>query len=275
MPDTNRYRDNNINDDEMDSYLNPSTQSITEKDKLEKVYNAFLDGNQTGKDLANKLTDEGLISEVKVWRNSWGYMYDPSGKSVYISQHPMPEQAYNRYVIMLGTDLQGNPLWPQRDEMDQYRFLHEVSHAYQYYLVKKEVGIKGSQQIPSEGTEIGTDSTFGQLLDICHTIRKHFNGNKGLTTWGSQADYDTIQPKEEEIRTRAMEDANELVTMYLWNPFYFYKVMEYLAGDIPGYGVQSLSQDRLALITSYGKQKITDLVQDYVSEMKRNFIYAH
>ncbi len=274
MSNTDRYRNYSTTNDELCGYLNLYTQSITEKDKLREVYNALLDENQIGKDLANRLTDENLISEVKTWKGSWGYMYDPSTKSIYLSQYPMPEWAYDRYVIMLGTDSQDNPLWPQRDEMDQYRFLHEVSHAYQYYLVREEAGIEKGQQIPSNGAEIGTESTFGELLDICHSVRKHFNGSKGLTTWGSQADYDSIQPKEEEIRKRTIEDANELVTMYLWNPFYFYKVMEYLAGEIPGYTEQSLHQDRLALITPYAKQKISRLVNNYVSEMKKNFIYA-
>ena len=61
----------------------------------------------------------------------------------------------------------------------------------------------------------------------------------GLSTWGNVPDYDNIsEPSQSAIR--AIEDANELITMYLWNPKYLDVFLDYISININEYDFSNL-----------------------------------
>jgi len=57
--------------------------------------------------------------------------------------------------------------------------------------------------------------------------------------------------------------------MYLWSPEYFDTYLNYLSGNIPGYGESNLAQDGLAQLPNSKKELLKQVVLDYVDEMKR------
>lgn len=251
-----------------------SPKSIGENTQLKTFYDAFLNiperidpehQNQLGHQMATFLTDRGYINQIKTWNNSWGYQYDSSDKSISISQYQMPPEMYDKYVIQLGIDAStGQSLYPKPEEMDQYRFLHEVGHAFQDYSIDQE----GSSRWYDKAIAGELDSPYAILLGYCYKIRTE-NPNRGLTTWGGQADYDGITNTESRNATRAIDDVNELITMYIWHPQYFETYMDYLAQELPGYGVENLNQDKLMPLTHDKKDSVRQLVYEYVGNIKQ------
>jgi hypothetical protein len=214
--------------------------------------------------LGDFLVDKGLIRGVDVWKNSWGFKYE-DGK-VYISEKEMSEEQYQHYIFRLGIDQETQEmLFPQPEEMDQYRFLHETSHAYQEYLTNKESpGNPDQWYTKVMNNEI--DSNYAILWNYC--FEKRQQGDKGLSTLGNVPDYSSIQNQLSQSAVRAIEDANELVTMYLWHPQYLETFLDYISGNKNGYGDSDLDNDGLTKISNNEKENLLLLMQTYVNEMK-------
>ena len=215
--------------------------------------------------LGGFLVNQGYIRKIAPLSGSWGFMYED--KTISIGDQPISKTNYEHYFFRLGQNPQTRePLYPTgQDETDCYRFLHEVSHAYQDYLTKKENPTNPDTwyQKAASGE---LDSPFAVLFGVCAQIRQK-DINRGLSTWGNVPDY--AADRSTELAARTIDDANELVTMYLWNPEYFNTYLDYLAGDYPGYGDQNLEEDGLTKLTPDGKELIRTLVMDYIEEMKQ------
>lgn len=239
------------------------------------------EGGNPEKELARELgifvVNQGYVSEIDMWKGSWGCKY--GNKKISINEYPMPQKEYEYYIFRLGADTEtGTQLFPENgDETDQYRFLHETSHAYQQYLVDKESPDNPRMwydRALKEG-EGKIDSNYGLLFEFCYRKRKESkrraeDPDRGLSTWGNVPDYNCVSDASSQNAVRAIEDANELVTMYLWNPQYLTTFLEYLSGNVPGYDEMSLQEDRLLKISEKEKEKesLKLLVGEYILEMK-------
>lgn len=264
----------------MPNFENGFLQQKKQKEELQKNVDGFLTlpdkrgGGNPDKDLAKKLgsflVNRGYIAAIDMWIGSWGCKY--GNKKISINEYPMPEKEYEYYIFRLGTDVAtGKQLFPENgDETDQYRFLHETSHAYQQYLVDTESPDNPRMwydRVLQEGTG-KIKSVFGLLFEYCYKKRRE-NINKGLSTWGNVPDYNCVQDPSSQAAVRAIEDANELITMYLWNPQYLDTFFKYLSGNIPGYDDQSLQEDRLSKISENERDALRLIVEEYIQEMKR------
>ncbi|HPL93287.1 MAG TPA: hypothetical protein PLB38_03335 [bacterium] len=243
------------------------------------VYN-FLDLPERRKfenpdfDLAQKLgvflVKQGFITNVKVLEGSWAFKYNSGDKTIYINDIPMPIEGYHEYIFCLGQNSKtGEYLFPEPgDETSRYRFLHEVSHAYQVYLRDKETN--GNKDYWCEkliNHEI--NSIFGLLFEYCYRKRKIHGNGIGLSACGNSSVYNNVSEPSQGL-TRANEDANELITMYLWNPKYFETFLDYVSVNIPGYGEESLRRDHLIKISNTEKEGLKKVVMEYIREMKEN-----
>jgi hypothetical protein len=216
--------------------------------------------------LGNFLVDQNLIQGIGVWTNSWGFKYE--NRKIYIAGNKMPDKQYLYYIFRLGIDPETRePLFPNPNETDQYRFLHETSHAYQKYLTIKE-NPNNPDQWYTKASNNEIDSNYAILWNFC--FKKRLQGGKGLSTWGNVPDYNSIQNPQSQAAIKAIEDVNELVTMYLWHPKYFETFLDYLSGNISGYGDSELENDNLAKISKTEKEALASLIKDYVDEMKKN-----
>ena len=111
------------------------------------------------------------------------------------------------------------------------------------------------------------NSVFGILFEYCYKKRRE--QSLGLSTWGNVPDYNSVsEPSQSAVR--AIEDANELITMYLWNPKYFDTFLDYVSCNIPGFNEQSLREDGLGKITQQEKEGLKQLIKEYINEMKQN-----
>ncbi len=180
----------------------------------------------------------------------------------------MSHENYEYYIFRLGQNQQtGQNLFPDfGDETDQYRFLHETSHAYQDYLMNKESnGEKDKWYDKVINREI--NSIFGILFEYCYKKRRE--QNSGLSTWGNVPDYNNVsEPSQSAVR--AIEDANELITMYLWNPKYLDIFLDYVSCNIDGFNEENIRNDGLSKITQQERSRLKQLIQEYIKEMKQN-----
>ncbi len=232
------------------------------------------EANNPDKDLARNLgdflVDEGFISEIGINRGSWGYKYE--NKAINISGVPMPKAQYDYYIFRLGRDPNGGKeLFPLiGDETDQYRFLHEVGHAYQDYLIHQESPDNPEgwyDRVLADGG-VAVNSNFELLFRYCFKKRVE-NPGKGLSTWGNVPDYESVQDQASQYATRAVEDANELIVMYLWNPQYLRTFLDYLSGKIPGYGDANLQEDGLIKISAEEVEALKLAIEEYIAGMKQ------
>lgn len=228
------------------------------------------------KKLGDFLIKNKCIEGIGVWRGSWGFKYENG--TIHVSENPMPDTAKDYYIFKLPSRLSNGKetnLFPINDnEIDIYRFLHETSHAYQEHLMKKEspdTPQKWYDRVLLEGSS-KIDSTLGILFEFCKKKREQSADGKGLSTWGNVPDYNRITHQESQFATRAIEDANELVTMYLWNPNYFETYIDYLSLSSnvadKGYNERNLDNDKLIKITEKEADAVKELVHNYVEEMK-------
>lgn len=224
------------------------------------------------KNLGNFLIDKGFIKGVDILKDSWGFMYNFDDKKISIADKEISKENYAYYIFRLGEDQNGESLFPkQGDETNQYRFLHETSHAYQNYLTTKESSESNidSLQWYNKAVSGENDSTFSLLYKLCYEIRKA-NEDRGLSTWGNVPDYNNINITNDRIAMRALEDANELVVMQLWHPKYFETFLDYVSLKIDGYNTGNLEEDRLVQISSNTQQILKEIVELYTEEMKIN-----
>ena len=224
------------------------------------------------KNLGNFLVDKDFIKEIDMWKGSWGFKYNSENKKISIAEREMSKENYEYYIFRLGKDQNGESLFPkQGDETNQYRFLHETSHAYQNYLIEKESLEKNTDPLSwyNQAIQGDDDSTFSLLFKVCYA-RRQINENRGLSTWGNVPDYESIDIKNNRIGMKAIEDANELVTMQLWHPKYLETFLDYLSLEIEGYNEANLERDKLAKITPNTRQALKGIVELYVEEMRIN-----
>lgn len=214
------------------------------------------------------LVKQGFIKKIEVLKGAWGFKYNSRDKVLSINDLPMSLENYHRFIFELGQNPQtGEDLFPEQgDETSQYRFLHEVSHAYQVYLRDKETAGREEQWCEKVLNHEIT-SVFGILFEYCYLKRR--TQGLGLSVAGNLPDYDNV-PEPSQGLTRANEDANELITMYLWNPKYFETFLDYLSGNIRGYGDESLRRAGLRKISNKEKDGLKEIIAEYIREMKEN-----
>jgi len=223
-------------------------------------------------ELGRFLIEKGYIKKIGIFNGSWGFSYNSDSKKISIADREISKEDYDYYIFRLGQDSSGEHLYPKHgDETDQYRFLHETSHAYQTYLIDKESQENnlGPLSWYNKAVEGSNDSTFSLLFQLCYKIRET-NENRGLSTWGNVPDYESIDGDANRIAMKALEDANELVTMSLWHPEYLKTFLNYVSLQIEGYDEESLVQDRLVKVSSKTQQTLKDIIDLYVIEMKNN-----
>lgn len=238
------------------------------------------------KRLYSKVIEKRFFTQLIPWRNSYGMGYKDG--AIYLNENPMEYSLYKHYVF---NDPQN--LKPSYEKWDNYRFVHELSHSYQGMQMDKDIStlsslnmqdingwaynmrILGQDRVNLTEREFRASygdieiSNYAKLFGYCYYLRekyKHLADHRYLTTFANQLDY---RSESQEVRYHlgAIEDANELVTMFLWNPNYFMSYMNYLSGEIPNYN-RYKQVDNLITISLAEKNKIIDLVREYVKEMK-------
>lgn len=111
------------------------------------------------------------------------------------------------------------------------------------------------------------DSNFSLLFRFCYENRKN-NPGKGLSTWGNVPDYNNITNLNIQNAIRAIEDANEMVTMYMWHPDYFKTFLNYVSLNIPDYKESDLNKDKFTKISDQTSLSLKTLLEMYIDEMK-------
>jgi hypothetical protein len=262
--------------------LEKKDEKIELKRKMEIYYDSFPKRREVGnsdsslaKELTLFLIDKEYITEVQKW-NSWGCKYEDG--VIFINEQEIPQEKENYYIFRLGENqLTGEHLFPKigdgvGGEVDTYRFLHETNHAYQDWRKDEDNSERWFEDAISKSVKEKT-SPMERIFKFCYEKRKE--QGFGLSTWGNVPDYDyrahpEIPNIESEVATRAWEDVNELSTMYLWHPEYLNTFLEYLSGNIDGYGNQDLKEDKLVRITEEEKKFLQKNILQYIEEMKEN-----
>lgn len=208
-----------------------------------------------------------------IWvSNDWWFSYNSWTRNIYSASasNAMPKEAYNYYIFRLWkeTSNQANLFPDYWKETDRYRFLHEVWHAYQDYLINKEFPSNPDNWY-TEAVSWRINSNFAKLYKLCFELRTTPE-NRGLwlSTWGNVPNYDN--PSYDPTWVRALEDANELVTMYLWHYEYFATFMDYLSLDIRWYDKSSIIKDWLIPLDQETKQEIETLVIELIKQIIRD-----
>ncbi len=172
------------------SYENKSEEEQEKLEKFKKIVGNWLTLPEKAKeenpdeDLPKKLGDflveKKVINKIDAWRGSWGFKYEEG--TIYISENPIPENAKNYYIFRMPSELSDGRevnLFPEKEkEIDVYRFLHETSHAYQEYLMKKESPDDPGRwygRALSEG-DSKIDSNLGLLFEFCKEKREQNAG---------------------------------------------------------------------------------------------------
>jgi hypothetical protein len=217
--------------------------------------------------LGEFLVENGYVNDLKVWLGSWGKKYMEREKTIYLNEKPMPHDMYNRYFFRLGQNQRGQDIFPSEgDEADRYGILHETNHAYQLLLMDIEAGSKEAWYGNIMNSRFGT-TVLDRLVQLCLYVR--MTSSKGLTLWGSQPDYNSIENRDVNLIARSVEDANELVTMAIWHPDYFALYLNYLAGQIPEYSLDQVIADGLQPITPEQKKSLQDIMGKYIQTMRQ------
>ncbi len=241
------------------------------------------------KSLGLFLVEREFIKGIEKREEDWGFMYHSVTRKISLSEKEMPHIKWEHCIFKVGdNEKTGENIFPSPGpETEKYRFLHEANHAYQDYLCGKECpdNPKEWYQKVLEG-EI--DSCYGKLFFFCFKKREENDENegekrkkeKGLSVWGNAPNYGkeedgNILNRASEIAVRAQEDANELVTMFLWHPSYLDVYLDYLSlnynnpqirekeltgEDLEKRGVIRISSEEVCLLKK--------MVRAYAEEMK-------
>lgn len=238
-------------------------------------------------DMRNFLIDTGYIKSVASWDNSWGFAYVSDKKCIEFPTIPISENNYNYYIFRLGFFPDGSSFFPGKDEVDTYRFNHEVGHAFQSYLMDKEAG-GYVNWINSKIITNTLETPFSRLFRFCYKKRSEYSRYSedgltsvklGLTTWGNES-YDEMWDPENSYDINVLhqnvygvaEDSNDLVNMALWHPEYINMYLKYLSLEIPGYGRSSVENDKLVPLSVEEARELSNLIKGYISKVK-NIIY--
>jgi hypothetical protein len=246
------------------------------------------------KKLGAFLAKEGYIKGVDINCENWGYLYCSDKRKIFVSELGMPHLKWEHCIFKMGTNEETNEnFFPSPGtETEKYRFLHEANHAYQDFLCVCE-----SPENPKEwyqkSLEGKIDSVYSELFNFCFHKRAEEDTEKGekkdmergLSIWGNAPNYNykeknSIPNRASELAVRAQEDANELVTMYLWHPNYFNTYLDYLSLNHNRHEIRELELTRedlekkgLLRISKEEAEYLKEVVSSYIREMKKNINY--
>lgn len=216
------------------------------------------------------LVKKGYIRSIEEQAHSWGFIYSSSAKKIYISREWMPKEKWEHCIFRLGMNKETNEnFYPERgEETKKYRFLHEVSHAYQELLFSKE-SLDDSKLWHEKALNGEINSCFSSLFNFCFQKREE-ETKRGLSIWGNAPQYDHLQDEKipnrvSEIAVRAQEDANELVTMYIWHPEYFQSFIEHLLTS----SEKKLKEECFIKLSEKEGDYLKEIIKQYVEEMKK------
>ncbi len=265
------------------------------KEKLKKKIDEKLDvppkalegdkNKEIEKSLGAFLVKEGYIKDIKEREEDWGFVYYSATRDIAVSQKEMPHGKWEKCIFKMGVnDKTGENLFPEPGkETEKYRFLHEASHAYQEYLCHKE-----SPDNPllwhEKSLEGEIESSYSHLFRFCFAKRMEAkeerkekeDSEKGLSIWGNVTKYkgDGVN-KESEVAVRAQEDANELITMFLWHPDYLTSYLDYLTLNHENSRVrerevtrEDLEKRGLVQLSRQEASYLEEVIESYVEEMK-------
>ncbi len=217
------------------------------------------------------LVENGYIKGIEEQKHGWGFIYSSSTRKIYTSEKWMPKEKWKHCIFRVGINEEvGESFYPEPgEETKKYRFLHEVNHAYQEYLFSRE-SVDDPKLWHERSLQGKIDSCFSDLFNFCFQKRDNFP-KRGLSIWGSAPQYDrhkdkSIINKMSEIAVRAQEDANELVTMYIWHPKYFHTFLDYLENSKE----EDLKKECLLGLQKEEADYLKVVVKRYVEEMKLN-----
>ncbi len=237
------------------------------------------------------LVDKEYIRGVEERSEDWGFVYYSTTRNIAISKKEMPHNKWEYCIFKMGFNKEAQEnLFPSPGmETKKYRFLHEANHAYQDYLCFNE-SPKEPEAWYEKVLEGEIESCYGRLFKFCFQKRMQEDEKegakgerkRGLSVWGNSSNYnheenENIPNKFSEIAVRAQEDANELVTMYLWHPIYFDMYLDALSLNHNKEKIrerelteEDLNKDGLARIKNDEVNYLKKLITDYVQEMKEN-----
>ncbi len=233
------------------------------------------------------LIEQNYIRNISLLEESWTFKYDSENKNIYIAQEEMPEKIWRDFIFRKQTLLENGssePLGPKhsiynyngnKDELDIYCFLHETSHAYQEYLKDKESLERNlnPRYYYENAVNKKIRTPFSELFSFCYNKRKEihnkYNIVRGLSTWGRVENYkygknDEIPNQNSEHAARALEDSNELLTMYLWHPKYFDSYINHLSNSPKN----EIYKKGLARIDEKESEFLKDIIHLLIEEMK-------
>ncbi len=243
----------------------------------------------TNKDIEKKLgyflVDAGYIQGIEKREDDWGFVYYSVTRKIAVSHKEMPHTKWEHCIFKMGVNQEtGENLFPSPgEETAKYRFLHEANHAYQDYLCFEECSKDPRLWYEKVlGGEI--KSVYGNLFSFCFQKREEQDCNEkgekeqGLSVWGNAPNYkddENIPNRASEIAVRAQEDANELITMFLWHPEYFKVYLDYLSLNHDNFQVrekevtkEDLLKNGLLQITKKEAEFLNEIVSLYVAEMR-------
>jgi hypothetical protein len=242
--------------------------------------------------LGSFLVEKGYIRETEDREEDWGFVYYSFTKVISISKKKMPHQKWEDCVFKIGRNKEtGEDLFPSPgEETKKYRFLHEANHAYQEYLCTKE-----SPDNPKEWYQKSlqgeVSSCYSKLFNFCFKKREEVDTNKkegepqrGISVWGNAENYnyknnEEIPNKISELAVRAQEDANEMITMFLWHPFYFNTYLDYLSLNYQNKEIrerevvrEDVEKQNLISLSKEEASELKRIVRSYVKEMKEEML---
>jgi hypothetical protein len=268
---------------------------MEKKEELKKKIEEKLDvpkkavEGDENKDIEKKLgyflVDSGYIKDIEKREDDWGFVYYSFTRKIAVSEKEMPHTKWEYCIFKMGNNEKtGEDLFPSPGkETEKYRFLHEANHAYQEYLCFEECS--DDPRLWYEKVLNGEIvSSYGELFRFCFQKRGEEDCNeggkkeRGLSVWGNAPNYKedkNIPNRLSEIAVRAQEDANELVTMFLWHPKYFEVYLDYLSLNHENFQVrekeitrEDLNKCGLVQISKKEREYLKEIVSLYVNEMK-------
>jgi len=241
------------------------------------------------KNLGFFLVEKGFIEGIENREEDWGFMYHSVTRKISLSEKEMPHIKWEQCIFKVGVNEKTKEnLFPSPGpETKRYRFLHEANHAYQEYLCRQECS-DNPKEWYQKALEGEIDSCYGELFVFCFKKREANDEReglkrtkeKGLSVWGNAPNYgkeenESILNRASEIAVRAQEDANELVTMFLWHPSYFNVYLDYLSlnHDNPQIREKELTEEDLekrgvTRISTEEASHLEEMVRAYTEEMK-------
>lgn len=234
------------------------------------------------------LVKQGYISGISMKKGCSGFEYDNESKIISISENEISLDQWREFFFRkqsLLADKKTHSLYPMHpiytpeadeNEIDIYRFLHQVGHTYQHYLKDNE-----SKKLDVDRNFYNTyilentvDTPYANLLKFCSEKREqNFREGyppKGLSIWGNIENYNQGENPESENIVRALKDANELFTMHLWHPQYFETYTNYLINS-----TEDFSKNKLVRITEDEAEDLANLVVTYSQQMKEEIGYGN